>query len=163
MGTNGPKDDDKDREGTNSPNPERPAGRAVVILALAATACGPTAQPIDVVESTIARIQESISEGRTTCRMVVQTHLDRIEAYDESTVNAITVVNANALGRADEIDAVVIAKTNMAEWAFSPRQTVSSSYDTTANAYDLERVPAGSSGGTASGCRGQLRRGGAGE
>jgi Asp-tRNA(Asn)/Glu-tRNA(Gln) amidotransferase A subunit family amidase len=48
-------------------------------------------------------------------------------------------------------DAIVIAKTNMAEWAFSPRQTVSSSFDTTANAYDLERVPAGSSGGTASG------------
>jgi Asp-tRNA(Asn)/Glu-tRNA(Gln) amidotransferase A subunit family amidase len=39
----------------------------------------------------------------------------------------------------------------MAEWAFSPRQTVSSSYGTTANAYALDRVPAGSSGGTASG------------
>ncbi|MGI9203615.1 MAG: amidase [Woeseiaceae bacterium] len=48
-------------------------------------------------------------------------------------------------------DAIIIAKTNMAEWAFSPRVTVSSSYGTTANAYDLERVPAGSSGGTASG------------
>lgn len=47
-------------------------------------------------------------------------------------------------------DAIVIAKTNMAEWAFSPRVTVSSSYGTTANAYDLNRVPAGSSGGTAS-------------
>jgi Asp-tRNA(Asn)/Glu-tRNA(Gln) amidotransferase A subunit family amidase len=122
-------------------------------------------------------------------------------------VNAITVVNPNALARADEIDAavqgggelgdlfcvpmlvkdnfdthdmvttggsaalarnlppddafmvrrireadaIVLAKTNMAEWAFSPRQSVSSSFDTTANAYDLERVPAGSSGGTASG------------
>jgi Asp-tRNA(Asn)/Glu-tRNA(Gln) amidotransferase A subunit family amidase len=38
----------------------------------------------------------------------------------------------------------------MAEWAFSPRQTVSSSYGRTANAYALDRVPAGSSGGTAS-------------
>ncbi|MEO1082936.1 MAG: amidase, partial [Acidobacteriota bacterium] len=47
--------------------------------------------------------------------------------------------------------AIVIAKTNMAEWAFSPRQTISSSYGRTANAYDLGRVPAGSSGGTASG------------
>jgi Asp-tRNA(Asn)/Glu-tRNA(Gln) amidotransferase A subunit family amidase len=52
--------------------------------------------------------------------------------------------------RLREADAIVIAKTNMAEWAFSPRQTVSSSYGRTANAYDLERVPAGSSGGTAS-------------
>jgi amidase len=50
-----------------------------------------------------------------------------------------------------EADAIIIAKTNMAEWAFSPRETISSSYGRTANAYDLERVPAGSSGGTASG------------
>jgi Asp-tRNA(Asn)/Glu-tRNA(Gln) amidotransferase A subunit family amidase len=53
--------------------------------------------------------------------------------------------------RLREADAIIIAKTNMAEWAFSPKQTVSSSYGTTANAYDLDRVPAGSSGGTASG------------
>jgi len=53
--------------------------------------------------------------------------------------------------RIREADAIVIAKTNMAEWAFSPRQTVSSSFDTTRNAYALDRVPAGSSGGTASG------------
>jgi len=39
----------------------------------------------------------------------------------------------------------------MAEWAFSPRETVSSAFDTTRNAYALDRVPAGSSGGTASG------------
>ena len=50
-----------------------------------------------------------------------------------------------------EADAIVIAKTNMAEWAFSPRRTESSSYGITANAYVLDRVPAGSSGGTASG------------
>ncbi len=49
-----------------------------------------------------------------------------------------------------EADAIVLAKSNMAEWAFSPRQTVSSSYGVTANAYALDRVPAGSSGGTAS-------------
>ena len=52
--------------------------------------------------------------------------------------------------RLREADAIIIAKTNMAEWAFSPRQTISSSYGRTANAYDIERVPAGSSGGTAS-------------
>jgi Asp-tRNA(Asn)/Glu-tRNA(Gln) amidotransferase A subunit family amidase len=53
--------------------------------------------------------------------------------------------------RLREEGAIVIAKTNMAEWAFSPRQTVSSSFGTTRNAYALDRVPAGSSGGTASG------------
>ncbi|MEE4301881.1 MAG: amidase family protein [Pseudomonadales bacterium] len=52
--------------------------------------------------------------------------------------------------RLREADAIIVAKTNMAEWAFSPRMTVSSSYGTTANAYALDRVPAGSSGGTAS-------------
>jgi amidase len=53
--------------------------------------------------------------------------------------------------RLREAGAIVLAKTNMAEWAFSPRQTVSSSYGRTANAYALDRTPAGSSGGTASG------------
>lgn len=176
-------------------------------------ACGPVASagppaPPAVVEATIAGLQQEILSGRTTCRLVVQAHLDRIEAYDGSTgLNAITVVNPRALDVADSIDAalaagatpgplfcapmlvkdnfdthdlpttggsvalagsippddafmvrrlreagaVILAKTNMAEWAFSPRQSVSSSYGTTANAYALDRVPAGSSGGTASG------------
>lgn len=46
--------------------------------------------------------------------------------------------------------AIIIAKTNMAEWAFSPRETVSSTVGRTANVYDISYVPAGSSGGTAS-------------
>jgi Asp-tRNA(Asn)/Glu-tRNA(Gln) amidotransferase A subunit family amidase len=180
---------------------------AWTLLAIAGCSPHPEPHPIDVVEATIAQVQEAILAGETTCRMAVQAHLDRIQAYDESTVNAITVVNPVALDRADEIDAavqagealgplfcvpmlvkdnfdtydmittggsialvenlppddafmvrrirdadaIIIAKTNMAEWAFSPRQTVSSSFDTTANAYALDRVPAGSSGGTASG------------
>ncbi len=176
-------------------------------LALVVGACGPDPEPMDIVEATISDVQDAILAGTTTCEMVVQAHLDRIEAYDQATVNAITVLNPEALSRAREIDksvgageelgslfcvpmlvkdnfdtqdmvttggsialaeslppddafmvrrireedAIIIAKTNMAEWAFSPRQSVSSSFDTTANAYDLERVPAGSSGGTASG------------
>ena len=47
--------------------------------------------------------------------------------------------------------AIVLAKTNMAEWAFSPRHSLSSSYGRTANAYSPGHTPAGSSGGTASG------------
>lgn len=49
-----------------------------------------------------------------------------------------------------EAGALVIAKSNMAEWAFSPYFTVSTTLGETRNAYDLKRVPAGSSGGTAS-------------
>jgi len=45
--------------------------------------------------------------------------------------------------------AVILAKSNMAEWAFSPYQTLSSTSGVTSNPYDLSRVPAGSSGGTA--------------
>lgn len=48
-----------------------------------------------------------------------------------------------------EAGALVLAKSNMAEWAFSPYQTVSSIAGTTRNPYALDRVPAGSSGGTA--------------
>ena len=48
-----------------------------------------------------------------------------------------------------EAGAVILAKSNMAEWAFSPYLTESSVAGVTRNPYDLERVPAGSSGGTA--------------
>ena len=45
--------------------------------------------------------------------------------------------------------AIVLAKSNMAEWAFSPMVTISSIAGETRNAYNLAYVPAGSSGGTA--------------
>lgn len=170
---------------------------------LAACESAPDPAPIDVMELSIGELHRALEEGATTCRLVVQAHLDRIEAY-EGRLNAITVVNPRALERADSLDsadgpvgplhcvpmlvkdnfdthdmvttggsvallqsvppddafmvrrireagAVVVAKTNMAEWAFSPRETVSSSFDTTRNAYAPDRTPAGSSGGTASG------------
>jgi Asp-tRNA(Asn)/Glu-tRNA(Gln) amidotransferase A subunit family amidase len=165
--------------------------------------------PVDdlpVVETTIAEIHRAIRSGRLTCRELVETYLKRIETFDQPTkLNAIVVINSNALKRADELDeefrrtkklrplhgiplivkdnydtkdlqtsggslalkgsippddayqvrvlreagAIVLAKSNMAEWAFSPYQTVSSIAGTTRNPYDLDRVPAGSSGGTA--------------
>jgi len=57
--------------------------------------------------------------------------------------------DAFQVGRLREAGAIVLAKSNMAEWAFSPVLTESSIAGTTRNPYDLERVPAGSSGGTA--------------
>ncbi|MBF9239831.1 amidase [Hymenobacter sp. BT683] len=55
-----------------------------------------------------------------------------------------TVVNAlKAAG------AIVLAKSNMAEWAFSPMVSISSLAGETRNPYNLAHVPAGSSGGTA--------------
>jgi len=52
--------------------------------------------------------------------------------------------------RVKEAGAIVLAKSNMAEWAFSPYETVSSIQPGyTKNPYALDRVTAGSSGGTA--------------
>ncbi len=57
--------------------------------------------------------------------------------------------DATQVDRLREAGAIVLGKTNMAEWAFSPYVTISSIDGTTHNPYDLARVPAGSSGGTA--------------
>jgi amidase len=51
-----------------------------------------------------------------------------------------------------EAGALMIAKSNMAEWAFTPNETLSSILPGyTKNPYALDRVTAGSSGGTAAG------------
>jgi amidase len=165
-----------------------------------------TGKEFPIVESTVAEIHQAIRTRKLTCRELVGIYLKRIEKYDQSTkLNAIVVVNPNALKRAEELDeefkitkklrplhgipivvkdnydthdlqtsagslalkgsippddayqvrvlreagAIVLAKSNMAEWAFSPYLTESSIAGITRNPYDLERVPAGSSGGTA--------------
>lgn len=51
--------------------------------------------------------------------------------------------------RLRDAGAIILFKSNMAEWAFSPVVTESSIAGVTRNPYDLARVPAGSSGGTA--------------
>jgi amidase len=52
--------------------------------------------------------------------------------------------------RVEDAGALVLAKSNMAEWAFSPYETVNSILPGyTRNPYALDRVTAGSSGGTA--------------
>ncbi len=48
-----------------------------------------------------------------------------------------------------EAGAIVLAKSNMAEWAFTPMHSQSSMAGETLNPYNLTHVPAGSSGGTA--------------
>ena len=57
--------------------------------------------------------------------------------------------NAFVINQLVEAGAIVIAKSNMAEWAFSPMHSESSTGGTTHNPYNLNYVPAGSSGGTA--------------
>jgi Asp-tRNA(Asn)/Glu-tRNA(Gln) amidotransferase A subunit family amidase len=60
--------------------------------------------------------------------------------------------DATQVRRIRDAGAIVLAKTNMAEWAFTPYETVSSILPGyTRNPYALDRVTAGSSGGTAAG------------
>ena len=160
-------------------------------------------------ETTIAQVHAAMRSGSLTCHALVRAYLRRIDAYDKSgpAINAITVVNPDALAVADSLDkqfaakrqfvgplhcipmivkdnfqtiglqtaagnlalkgyapsadafqvkrvkeagAIVLAKSNMAEFAFSPYETVNSVLPGyTRNPYDLARVTAGSSGGTA--------------
>jgi amidase len=170
--------------------------------------CLTTAQQrkFEPTEATIADIHRALRSGKLTCRQLVEDYLKRIDAYDQSTkLNAIVIVNPQALAEADQLDvefkrtkklrplhgvpvivkdnfdtqdlqttggsvalkgslppddasqvrklreagAIVLAKSNMDEWAFRPVVTESSTAGITRNPYDLERVPAGSSGGTA--------------
>jgi len=181
------------------------SGLIIVSLVLSMTGCSRKSD-FRVEEATIAQIHRAMMEGKTSARRLVEHYLERIAKYDKSTgLNAIVVVNPNALKWADELDAefrktgklrplhgipvivkdnydtkdlpttagsialrgsippddafqvrkireagaIVLAKSNMAEWAFSPYVTESSILGVTRNPYDLERVPAGSSGGTA--------------
>jgi amidase len=60
--------------------------------------------------------------------------------------------DAFLVARVKAAGAIVLAKTNLAEWAFTPYETVSSILPGyTKNPYALDRVTAGSSGGTAAG------------
>jgi amidase len=159
-----------------------------------------------VVETSISETQAAIRTGKVTCHQLVQTYLDRIAAYDQSTrLNTVVTLNPKAMEDADRLDrefarthtlrplqgvvmvvkdnydtaglqttagslalkgfipsedafmvkkireagAIILFKSNMAEWAFSPVVTESSIAGITRNPYDLERVPAGSRGGTA--------------
>jgi amidase len=182
----------------------------IFLLTIYMVGCGSkeekAAADFSVIEATIADIHKAYRSGQLTCRKLVETYLERIEKYDKATrLNAIVVINQDALKTADELDeefkktgnlrplhgipvivkdnyetydmqttggsmallgfippddayqvrklreagAIMLAKSNMGEWAFSPYQTLSSSAGMTANPYDLNRVPAGSSGGTA--------------
>jgi len=177
-------------------------------VTLAAQSQQPPSAAFQIEEATIAQIHTAMRAGRLTCRGLVEQYLKRIEAYDKTgpAINAIVVVNPDALAQADAMDrlarqgtfsgplfciptivkdnfetiglqttagslslagfvpsrdafqvkrikeagAIVLAKSNMAEFAFTPYETISSILPGyTKNPYALDRVTAGSSGGTA--------------
>ncbi|MCU1297411.1 MAG: Amidase, partial [Acidobacteriaceae bacterium] len=159
-------------------------------------------------EATITSIHAAMKRGDLSCRGLVQSYLDRVDAYDKRgpSLNAIITINQNALAQADALDAeyakkgltgplhcipfivkdnfntagiettagslalagsipstdsfqvkriraagaIVLAKSNLSEFAASGDETVSSRLQGyTKNPYALDRVTAGSSGGTA--------------
>jgi amidase len=62
----------------------------------------------------------------------------------------VPTADATQVARIKAAGALVLAKSNLAEWAFTPNETVSSILPGyTKNPYALDRVTAGSSGGTA--------------
>ena len=191
--------------------PLRRSLAATLLCALVAPTAAHTQQApaFEIEEASIAELQGALRAGTLTCRAIVQRYLDRIAAYDRNgpAINAIVLVNPDALAVADSLDrrfaatrrfvgplhcvptivkdnmdtrglqttagslslagnvpefdafqvrrireagAIVLAKSNMAEFAFSPYETVSSILPGyTRNPYALDRVTAGSSGGTA--------------
>ncbi len=164
------------------------------------------AQDFELLESTIEDVHSAMEGGRLTCRSLVESYIDRIEAYDAAgpRLNAIQYLNARALNEADALDgamrsdgmvgplhcipvllkdqvqtsdmpttygsalfqdfipsrdasivtrlkeagAIILAKTNMGEFA---SRYVGSAFGVIRNAYDPDRNPSGSSGGTAAG------------
>lgn len=82
---------------------------------------------------------------------------DNVETYDlPTTAGSLALAgwrpaqDATMVARIRAAGAIVLAKSNLAEWAFTPYETVSSILPGyTKNPYALDRVTAGSSGGTA--------------
>jgi amidase len=110
---------------------------------------------LDVADSLDRRFRASGRTGPLHCIPIVVK--DNMQTTDLPTTAGslafegwIAKKDAFQVRRIREAGAIVIAKSNMAEFAFSPYETVSSILPGyTKNPYALDRVTAGSSGGTA--------------
>lgn len=69
----------------------------------------------------------------------------------EALLDALPYQDATMIKQVKDAGAIILAKTNLAEWAFSNQKSLGSVFGTTRNPYDLNRVTTGSSGGTAAG------------
>ncbi len=90
----------------------RASRRLVAAALLAGSGAAPAAaQEFDIDETTIASVHAAFAAGSLTCRQLVEGYIDRIEAFDDEGValNAILMVNPDALAIADEMDAAYAA------------------------------------------------------
>ncbi|HSF19768.1 MAG TPA: amidase family protein [Vicinamibacteria bacterium] len=78
----------------------------VVGIALAEPAQSSSSQTFTLLEATIGDVHAAMRSGRITCRELVQSYLDRIEAYDKQgpNLNAVQTLNPRALEDADRLD-----------------------------------------------------------
>ncbi|MBI2407402.1 MAG: amidase [Gemmatimonadetes bacterium] len=112
-------------------------------------------QALATADSLDARFRRSGLTGPLHCVPVIVK--DNYETKDlQTTAGSLALKgwlprqDATMVARIRAAGAVVLAKSNMAEWAFSPYETVNSILPGyTRNPYALDRVTAGSSGGTA--------------
>src|SRR5438045_6370595 len=158
--------------------------RFLIFAALLGANAATAGAQFRVEETTTAQVHAAFKSGRLSCHALVAAYLRRIDAYDKKgpAINAIVIVNPDALRTADSLDArfkregltgplhcvpmivkdnfetrdlpttagslalqgwrpsqdatmvariraagaIVLAKSNMAEWAFTPYETVSS-------------------------------------
>src|SRR5690349_22039717 len=77
---------------------------AALLIAFTPTAYAQGSFQVD--ETSIADVHAAIRGGTLTCHGLVQAYLRRIDAYDKQgpAINAITVVNPDALAVADSLD-----------------------------------------------------------
>jgi amidase len=108
-----------------------------------------------VADSLDRRLAASGPVGPLHCvPMIVKDNFETTElpvtAGSQSLAGFVSTRDAFQVRRIKEAGAIVLAKSNMAEFAFSPYETVSSILPGySKNPYALDRVTAGSSGGTA--------------
>src|SRR5215471_19144636 len=89
-----------------------------LILALASTIVSAqtrSAQRFIPEEATISSIQAALSARTVTCVQVIQSYLNRIEAYDHRgpALNSIITINPHALdtaGEMDQLDAATVRR-----------------------------------------------------
>jgi len=145
----------------------RLTARALVEAYLARIAAydkqGPTLNALIVVHpGALERADELDREFARTGTLVGPLHgvpvivKDNFDTFDlpttagsRSLAESVPPDDAFMVRRLREAGAIVLAKSNMAEFALSPMWTVGSMAGYTFNPYALNRVPAGSSGGTA--------------
>ena len=110
---------------------------------------------LDEADALDARFRHSGPSGPLHCvPMIVKDNFETIGLQSANGSLAlegfVSSKDAFQVKRVKAAGAIVLAKSNMAEWAFTPYETVSSILPGyTKNPYALDRVTAGSSGGTA--------------